>query len=87
MSGKVEMADLLLSRGLDVNLRGGRSGEPPLHCAAATGSLEMVKFLIDRGADVNMRDKTGRSVLGAAIGNSKARRDVLALLKGLGAVP
>ena len=87
VSGKVEMADLLLSRGLDVNLRGGRSGEPPLHCAAATGSLEMVKFLIDRGADVNMRDKTGRSVLGAAIGNSIARRNVLALLKGLGAVP
>ena len=47
----------------------------------------MVKFLIDRGADMNMRDATGRTVLGAAIGNSCSPLNVIALLKGLGAVP
>ena len=46
----------------------------------------MVKFLIARGVDMNMRDATGRTILGAAIGNS-CSGDVIALLKGLGAVP
>lgn len=84
MSGDIETADLLLSQGVDVNLRSGHDGEVPLSYAAAKGSVEMVAFLIERGADMNVRDDIGRTPLQHSLDKSKGR-EVVRLLRRMGA--
>lgn len=84
MSGDTEMVDLLLSHGVDVNLRSGHDGESPLNYAACNGNVAMVAFLLARGADMNMRDDTGRTPLQIVLDNSKSR-GVVDLLLRLGA--
>ena len=46
-----EIAELLISNGIDINAK-DKNGKTPLHYAAKK-SLEMVKFLISHGADIN----------------------------------
>ena len=84
MSGHIELVDLLLDRGVNINMRSGRSGEAPLTYAACQGQVEMVRFLIARGADMNYRDDTGRTPLQFAYDNSKGTA-VVDLLLRLGA--
>ena len=50
--GKLEAVDLLLRRGLDVNVRERGDNTYPLHWAAAAGHLDVVKRLVDAGADI-----------------------------------
>jgi ankyrin repeat protein len=84
MSGHVEVVDLLLDRGVNINMRSGHSGEAPLTYAACQGKVEMVRFLIARGADMNYRDETGRTPLLFAYDYSKGAA-VIGLLLRLGA--
>jgi ankyrin repeat protein len=51
-SGSVEVVDLLLKRGLDVNYRERGDNTYALHWVAAQGNLEMVRKLVDGGGDV-----------------------------------
>jgi serine/threonine protein kinase len=51
-SNKLEVADYLLNRGADLNLRDIR-GDTPLHNAAGRGSFRMLKFFINNGAPLN----------------------------------
>jgi ankyrin repeat protein len=50
MSGKVEIADLLVAHG------GGQDAGNALHGAAAFGHVEMARWLLARGADPNPRN-------------------------------
>jgi ankyrin repeat protein len=92
--------ELLLAAGGDINgrsgdLRGGRSGQTPLHGAAFWGWDDVVRFLVDHGADLEAADSLGMtpvdSAMGRAGGNSRggARIDVFpgtaTLLERLGA--
>ena len=52
--GNLEMMELFVSRGADVNRANG-SHEQPLLFAAWRGRLEAVRWLLDRGAQVNRR--------------------------------
>jgi len=49
-SGHIQIANLLLSAGCYVNIRGGEHGFA-LHAAAACGKLEVVSLLLQHGAD------------------------------------
>lgn len=51
--GQIEVAELLITRGADVNIRNQKQGVTPLHFAAQNGHLPLVELLIKQGADVN----------------------------------
>jgi len=56
----LEIAELLLSYGLDVNATAS-DGSCPLHHAAANGSLPMVELLLKKGASSDVLDGKGRT--------------------------
>jgi len=55
--GSIDLAQLLLDRGANVDAKGGKKcGYTPLHVASMTrnaGGFETVRLLLDQGADVN----------------------------------
>jgi ankyrin repeat protein len=51
-SGKAEMVELIIDKGVDVNVQGD-SRATPLHLAAMSGNLEIAALLINRNANVN----------------------------------
>lgn len=59
-TGDSSIVSMLLSAGADPN-EAGRSGETPLHVAAASGSPQMVDLLVAHGADPFRRDRAGRT--------------------------
>lgn len=87
--------DLLLKAGGEINAKGGRSNQTPLHGAAFWGWSDVCKFLIDHGADINATDSRGMTVvdsaMGRAGGNSRGgqridvHEDTAAMLIKLGA--
>lgn len=82
LSGSIEMVELLISFGVDINTRSGHDGEPPLHYAMC--DIDMVKFLVENGA--GMRDYAGETPMGFARAHGVAKAiDTIALLRGLGA--
>jgi uncharacterized protein len=62
--------DLLLKGGGEINAKGGRSQQTPLHGAAFWGWNDVCKFLIDHGADINATDAKGMTVVDAAMGRA-----------------
>jgi len=53
--GHKDVADYLITKGADINSKGGREfGPTPLYNAIAMGNLEMAKYLVGKGADVNL---------------------------------
>ena len=51
-NGHLTAVDLLLSRGLDVNVREQGDNSYAMHWAAASGHLDVVRRLADAGGDV-----------------------------------
>ncbi|KAG5522437.1 hypothetical protein RHGRI_034574 [Rhododendron griersonianum] len=70
--GNVEIVEILLSRGADVNLKndGGRTA---LHYAASKGWLKIAEILLSHDAKIDLKDKVGCSPLhrAASTGNSE----------------
>ncbi|RJR08340.1 ankyrin repeat domain-containing protein [Candidatus Parcubacteria bacterium] len=66
-----EIAELLISKGADVNAR-DEEGGTPLHAAVSLDvSKEFVELLISNGADVNARTNDGLTPLDLAKGGNK----------------
>uniref|UniRef100_A0A0G4GDE0 Uncharacterized protein n=1 Tax=Chromera velia CCMP2878 TaxID=1169474 RepID=A0A0G4GDE0_9ALVE len=61
-SDNVAVAECLLSRGADANVR-DRQGCSVLHLAAYYGAVRVLRLLMERGTDINARDREGNSVL------------------------
>ncbi|THZ01939.1 hypothetical protein D6C93_03353 [Aureobasidium pullulans] len=81
----LEMVQLLLDRGADVDARGGKFGTA-LCEAASQDKLKMVRMLLERGADPNLRDKRFGSALQAACGGRHSTSpDLVQLLLDNGA--
>lgn len=60
--GDLEMVELLIANGADVNQKNFR-GATALMSAATDGSILVVRFLLEKGADVKARDKDGNTAL------------------------
>jgi ankyrin repeat protein len=60
--GCLEVAEMLLRHGADVNAKAGR-GVIPLHEAARMKHLELARLLLKHGADVNAKDDRGETPL------------------------
>ncbi len=71
-NGNIEIVDILLKGGADIN-KGDQAGKTALSHAAESGKVDLTRKLIESGADVNKRDLVGgNSVLWAAgLGNAE----------------
>ncbi|XP_053698549.1 uncharacterized protein LOC128745500 [Sabethes cyaneus] len=58
-TGNVEVIDLLLELGANVNLGVPMNGETPLHLAVYNKNIKMVRHLIEHGADLNLTNCVG----------------------------
>jgi len=67
--GYVDIVNVLLDHGADINNRGGPccEGITPLHDAAACGHLEVIDCLLDRGANPLVRTNKGETPLDSLI--------------------
>ena len=70
-NGRVDIAELVLSRGAQVN--GGEGVSTPLHGAIAFGHVAMVDWLLSHGAAPNSLDFRQRSPLEAALDRGDAQ--------------
>lgn len=75
-TGCVEVAQLLIERGADVNAK-DHDGWTPLIKAAQAGHTEMVQLLLDHGADMRAADNDGRTAwMFAAVGGHNDIADI-----------
>lgn len=56
-SGNVSVAETLIAKGAELDVRDNVIGETPLNTAAANDRHEMIKVLLESGADVTLGDK------------------------------
>jgi len=78
---RLEIAELLLARGADINATNDR-GTAPLHSAADSGNTEAVKFLLKHHADVNAVDSMGLTPLHRTVCENFHKDAAEALLDG-----
>jgi len=80
LRGNLEMLNLFLKRGANVNLIMSDTGYSPLHFAAGEGHAKIVQTLIAHGADVNAKGHEGVTPLMCAstFGRAEAVRILLA---------
>ncbi|MGB7065806.1 MAG: ankyrin repeat domain-containing protein, partial [Syntrophobacteria bacterium] len=72
--GQLEIVEMLLDKGADIEGRDAKFGGTPLIWAAIRGQTETVKLLLGKGADINgVEEKNGMSatILAAIKGNNK----------------
>ncbi len=89
-SGKTELdvmqgLDVLLNAGADLNQKGGRFGETPLHTSARMNWSVVVSFLVENGADLYAKDDRGLIPLDYATG--KADTQSLGAFDVIGELP
>jgi ankyrin repeat protein len=77
------MAEILLSRGVDVNGRASHNGETPLHYAALYGHRKVIALLAANGAELDSADNSGVRPLQYAM--KRKRTLAVDMLLGLGA--
>lgn len=81
VGGHVDIADMLLARGSEINA--GQGGSTPMHGAAGFGRKEMAKWLLDHGGDINAQGYEGKTPLALAEDNGQS--EMAAWLKEHGA--
>lgn len=69
LQGNLEMVNLLLDFGANINAAKGEEAFTPLMIAASVGNLPLLKLLLDRGADCNIKDKNGVTAFDTALIN------------------
>lgn len=77
-SGKTELdvmrgLEVLMSAGADINQKGGRRGETPLHTSARMNWQNVVTFLAANGADLYAEDDNGLIPLDYATGGADSQ--------------
>ncbi|HZC27208.1 MAG TPA: ankyrin repeat domain-containing protein, partial [Actinopolymorphaceae bacterium] len=84
--GQLSAVDLLLRRGLDVDIRERGDNTTPMHWAAAAGHLDVVRRLADAGGSVvGAGDDHGLEVIGWATCFDECHEDVARFLVERGA--
>ena len=83
MLDRKEMADILISRGVNVNLVDQQNGATALLFATMKGDASMVQRLIGLGANVNVATNKGVTPLSVAQKNN--RQDIVIMLQTAGA--
>ena len=64
-AGKIEIIELLISLGVDINSRGGISGGNSLNIASIEGKLDIVKYLISKGSELDISEPERNPLFGA----------------------
>jgi len=85
-SVNIELAELILTKGGDVNetaTSGDVEGWAPIHYAVSNGNEDLVRFLVKNGSNVNARTKDGLTPL--SIAESNEYYDIAEMLKTAGA--
>jgi ankyrin repeat protein len=77
------VAEYLIERGADVNVKNDGYGSTPLMLASECNDVEIVKALINKGANVNEKNKKGANALTAA--TIKGHKEVVRVLLDAGA--
>ena len=81
MTKAIEMTELLIKNGADVNLT-SPLGTPLMNAVTNVWNLDIVKMLIDAGANLNATDKTGKTALFYAYASSNDEVINLLIEKG-----
>lgn len=61
--GGIDILQLFLNAGMNVNAKEKNSGRTALHNAASEGNVEEVRFLLNNGADINAKNKANHTPL------------------------
>ncbi|RNF10991.1 ankyrin [Trypanosoma conorhini] len=62
-NSKIEVVQLLLENGANVNAKNGRDEETPLHVTARTGNCAILDILVGRGAKLDVQNVRGETPL------------------------
>jgi ankyrin repeat protein len=69
-TGCLELVDLLLSRGADINALS--FGWTALHAAAGQGNCQMIELLLSRGADILAKASNGKTPIDLLLGHKRS---------------
>ncbi|MGV8119577.1 MAG: ankyrin repeat domain-containing protein [Candidatus Xenobiia bacterium LiM19] len=83
VKGSKDIAELLLSKGADINSKNNES-QTPLHFAAFNGETQLVKMLLSKGAELNAKDCYGFTPLHNAASNGNKETVEYLISKGAG---
>ena len=75
LRGERELADLLISKGAQINSNKNVVGATPLDIAVSRGHKDVVELLIAKGAQLNLKDKRGNTPLLRAV--SAGNQDII----------
>lgn len=86
-AGKVEIIELLMNEGANLEARRKQTGETALHVAARTGRIETMKLLLELGAEVDAGDFGKSTPLDYALkyATGLPKRPIIEFLVGKGA--
>ena len=79
-----ELAEFLLTHGVNANVPGWSKNTPQLFDAMAQGNADLVRIILEHGADIGVKDDIDRSVLAFAA-EFEATDEIINLLKQHGA--
>jgi len=75
---RVELVEMLIAAGANVNVADGKSGHTPLHLAAESGQLDVIELLLAKQADVQLTSYYGCTAMQSA--SARAHNKIVKLL-------